>query len=602
MMAGMLTTVAGLAAAVVAAAAAQGEPRLETWRRDATGTVTGATNAGRAVPVGSLQKPFVAEAWAAAHPGTRAPRFRCDGRSCWRPSGHGDLGLTRATAVSCNAAFLALAADTPPAILRSTLEAEGFVVEGEMTPQAAIGMADTVTIAPARLLESYVRLTRTPWVAGDGLRREVLAGLRQAALEGTARGLGRHGVWAKTGTVEDPDRRGLATIGWTLMVDDSGAAVLARLQPGTGRQAAAALGRALDDGTTAEAHAGPDRRVRVLLFEAIQPQSVRATNLGPEPAARSRGAVQPGETVWLRAGERLGESLWRLALPDRPLDRTVKAALTAEAGHDGRLEVVADMEAREYVAGMIGGELPDGSRARRVELGAAALRLRALGPRHAHADFCDTTHCAWFIGHGPRLRWTSPRQPVVESAPVRALQDEEWSAIVAAARQPGPVYWTAHCGGQPLSEYAVWGRGDRHASACPLHAGAPPPPWTRFWPDDALARAFGGRVTRLEATVEDGVHRLLVESGGTTRRLLYDDAHRALASVLGWDALPSPPDHVTRAAAGFRAEGVGSGHRVGLCLDGGGAGSAAARGDGRDGDDQALDLGHHRAPGLRGTE
>ncbi len=602
MMIALRTALAAAATAVLAAAAAQGQARLETWRRDATGAVTGAPDAGRAVPMGSLQKPFVAEAWAAAHPGAPAPRFHCDGRSCWRPSGHGGLGLTRATAVSCNAAFLTLAADTPPAILRSTLEAEGFTVDGDMTPEAAIGMADTVAISPARLLESYVRLTRTPWVAGDALRREVLAGLRQAALEGTARGLGRRGVWAKTGTVEDPERRGLATIGWTLVVDDSGAAVLARLQPGTGRQAAAALGRALDERTTTDTHAGPDRRIRVLLFDAIRPRGVRATNRGPEPAARSRGSVPPGETVWLRAGERLGESLWRLALPDRPLDRTVKAALIAEAGRDGRLEIVAEMEAREYVSGMIAGELPDGSRARRFELGAAALRLRAIGPRHAGADFCDTTHCAWFIGRGPRLRWPSPRQPMVESAPVRALADEEWTAIVAAARQPGPAHWTAHCGGQPLSEHAVWGGGDRHAPACPLHAGAPPAPWTRFWPDDALARAFGGRVTRLEATVEDGVHRLLVESGGTTRRLLYDDAHRTLASVLGWDALPSPPDHVTRAAAGFRAEGVGAGHRVGLCLDGGMARSAAARGVGRDGDDQALDLGHHRAPGHRGTE
>jgi hypothetical protein len=75
--------------------------------------------------VGSLQKPFVAEAWARAHPGMPSPRFRCDGRSCWRPSGTAVLGLARATAVSCNAAFLALAAETPPAILRSTLERRG---------------------------------------------------------------------------------------------------------------------------------------------------------------------------------------------------------------------------------------------------------------------------------------------------------------------------------------------------------------------------------------------------------------------------------------------------------------------------------------------
>jgi hypothetical protein len=602
MMAGMRTALAALATAIVAAAAAAGQGRLDTWRRDARGTVTGAPDAGRAVPVGSLQKPFVAEAWAAAHPGTPAPRFRCDGRSCWRPSGHGALGLARATSVSCNAAFLALAADTPPAILRSTLEAEGFVIDGEMTPEAAIGMGDAVVIPPGRLLESYVRLTRTPWVAGDALRREVLAGLRQAAHDGTARGLARRGVWAKTGTVEDPDRRGLATIGWTLAVDDSGAAVLARLQPGTGRQAAEALGRKVDDRTMPAPHSGPARRIRVLLFEAIRPRSVRAENRSPMPAARARGPVRPGDAVWLSAGDRLGESLWRLALPDRPFDRTVKAALFAEAGRDGRLQVVAEMDAREYVSGMIAAEMPDGSRARRVELGAAALRFSAAGPRHPRADLCDTTHCAWFIGRGPRVRWPSPRRPVAESEPVRALGDEEWTAILAAARQPGLAHWTAHCGGQPLSEHAVWGRGDRHAPACPLHAGAPPPSWTRFWSDDALRQAFGARVTRVRATVEDGVRRLLVESGGTTRRLLYDDAHRALAAVLGWDALPSPPESVTRVAAGFRADGVGAGHRVGLCLGGGGARSAAARGVGRDGEYQALDLGHGRPRGLRGAE
>jgi hypothetical protein len=553
-----------------------------------------------------LQKPFVAEAWAAAHPGQPTPRWRCDGRSCWRKSGHGALGLTRATAVSCNAAFLALAADTPPAVLRRALEAEGFVVDGEMTPEAAIGLGQTVAIAPSRLLAAYARLTRTPWMAGDAVRRELLAGLRQAAEDGTARGLGRRGLWAKTGTVEDPDRPGLQTIGWTVAVDDSGGSVLARLRPGTGRQAAAAVGPLLGSQTLAGT-ASSAGRVRVLMFEAIRPRSVRATNHGSVPVSRSHGTVGPGETAWLRAGERLGESLWRLSLSDRPLERTVKAALSAETGRDGRLDVVAEMDAREYVSGMIAAELPGGSRAERVELGAAALRLRARGPRHARADFCDTTHCAWFIGRGPRVRWPSPRRAVVEDEPVRPLADEDWALIVEAARRPGPMHWTSHCGGRPLSEYAVWGSGDRSAPACPVHAGgAPSHPWTRFWPDEALERAFGGRVTRLEAVSDDGVLRLLVEAGGATRRLLYDDAHRALASVLGWDALPSPPDRVTRAAAGFRAEGVGAGHRVGLCLDGGaperGARSGPARGGGGDGADQPLELAGDGAPRFRGAE
>jgi hypothetical protein len=542
------------------------DPRLDTWRRDPAGRVTGAAGVDLAVPVGSLQKPFVAEAWAAAHPGQPTPRWRCDGHACWRRSGHGALGLTRATAVSCNAAFLALAADTPPAVLRGVLEAEGFVVDGEMTPEAAIGLRDTVAIAPGRLLEAYARLTRTPWMAGDAVRREVLAGLRQAAEDGTARGLGRRGFWAKTGTVEDPGRPGLATIGWTVAVDDSGSAIAARLRPGTGREAAAAAGRLLEAGALASDGANPAERVRVLLFEALRPLGVRATNRGSGLAARKGGSVGPGGAVWLTAGQHLGESLWRLSLSDPPLERTVKAALSAEAGRGGRVDLVAEMDIREYVSGMIAAELPGGSRTRRIELGAAALRLRARGPRHVQADFCDTTHCAWFIGRGPRLRWTSPRQAVVEDAAPRAVDDEEWARIVEAARRPGPAHWTSHCGGRPLSEYSVWGRGDRLAASCPIHGGAPAHAWTRFWPDTALERAFGGRVTRAEASVEGGVHRLVIESDGATRRLLYDEAHRALAGVLGWDALPSPPERVTRAEGGFRAEGVGAGHRVGLCL------------------------------------
>jgi stage II sporulation SpoD-like protein len=574
------------AALVVAAAASLGlaapppRPQLDTWRRDAAGAVAGAAGIDLSATVGSLQKPFVTEAWATAHPGQPTPRRHCDGRSCWRPSGHGTLGLARATAVSCNAYFLGLAAETPPAVLRSTLEAEGFVVEGSMTPEAAIGLSETVTITPRRLLDAYARLTRTPWLAGDAVRGELLAGLRQAAGEGTARGLGRRGYWAKTGTVDAPGRRGLETIGWALAVDDAGKTTLARLSPGTGRQAAAALGPMLGE-RAAQAGAAARDTVRVLLFEAIRPRSVRATNRGSAPASGPRGSVGPAASVWLRPGDRLGESAWDLRLPESALLRRVKASLEVRAAEEGGLQVVAEMAAREYVTGVLAAELPGGTPSQRVALGAAALRLRAHGARHGTADFCDTTHCAWFIGRGPRLHWPSPRRAVAADDAVRPVEDEQWARMVEAARRPGPMHWTSHCGGRPLSAWAVWGSGDRTALACPLHAAGTARPWTRAWSGEAVARAFGGRVTRLEVAPEDGVFHLLVETPGATRRLLYDDAHRALASVLGWDALPSPPDRITRTANGFRAEGVGSGHRVGLCLGG------------SDGD---------RAGGLAGTE
>jgi hypothetical protein len=138
--------------------------------------------------------------------------------------------------------------------------------------------------------------------------------------------------------------------------------------------------------------------------------------------------------------------------------------------------------------------------------------------------------------------------------------------VVEHARTAGPAYWTSHCGGRPLSPHEVWGAGDRRVQACPLHDAATSRPWSRTWTDAALARAFDGTVSAMEVAPQDGVYRIGVRTPAGLQRLLYDDAHRRLASVLGWSALPSPPDRIVRTAGGFRAEGVGLGHRVGLCL------------------------------------
>jgi hypothetical protein len=73
-----------------------------------------------------------------------------------------------------------------------------------------------------------------------------------------------------------------------------------------------------------------------------------------------------------------------------------------------------------------------------------------------------------------------------------------------------------------------------------------------------------------ELQVDDrgGTWNLHVATADGTRRLRFDQVHRALAGVLGWSALPSPARRVRRVPGGWEAEGVGLGHRVGLCLDG----------------------------------
>jgi len=72
----------------------------------------------------------------------------------------------------------------------------------------------------------------------------------------------------------------------------------------------------------------------------------------------------------------------------------------------------------------------------------------------------------------------------------------------------------------------------------------------------------------LDLTIQhpDGVWTLVIQTAQGTRELRFDEAHRTLARVLGWDALPSPADEILPLPQGFQVEGVGKGHRVGLCL------------------------------------
>jgi len=103
------------------------------------------------------------------------------------------------------------------------------------------------------------------------------------------------------------------------------------------------------------------------------------------------------------------------------------------------------------------------------------------------------------------------------------------------------------CYGLPLLKSAVTNNADEAARA---------------------AESFGAPVDGLEVGREAGVWVLRVRTGPVSRSYRYDQAHRLLAKVLGWGALPSPADTVEPVPGGFKAAGVGLGHRVGLSLAG----------------------------------
>lgn len=541
------------------------------------------------LPIGSLAKPFVARAWTRAHPGQPSPVLRCTPAShCWNAAGHGTLSLVHAVAVSCNTYFRELANQTPPPVLAATLRDAGLVPPDPLDADASIGLASesgSVCAEPAALLRAYAALLDEPWGGTDSIRREVLAGLRDSARVGTAAALAGMGLLAKTGTVAALDGRALSTSGWALAIDEAGRGWLALRTPGTGREAARALARRLREGSPdplgEPADRASPRPVRVLLFSALSPRSVQARNLGPAPVSGRRGFVGALGSVALRAGDRLDTGDWELTVPAFGLRRIVRGSLQAAAGPHDTLRVVALLSPLEYVAGVLAAELPTGDDPLREPLGAAVLRFLSEGPRHGDADFCDLTHCAFFVGRGPRISWTTPSRATLLEPPASALRslpsaqpepqpidEARWQRMLAASRADGPDRWTSHCGGEPLSAHAVWGGEDRRVYRCDRHGPADSAPWTRHWRQPDVERALGGGVRDLRVTEEGGRWLLLVERDGGPLRLSWDEAHARLARVLGWAALPSPADRIVREDGGYRALGRGLGHRVGLCLGG----------------------------------
>jgi hypothetical protein len=186
-------------------------------------------------PIGSLIKPFTALAWAESHQG-RYPEFVCRGTKdgCWRPNGHGRLGITEAIAYSCNAWFSQLHPDGLPELLtRFGLQTP----DGNVPAGTLYGLGDHWRFAPVALLHAYSDLLDRPV-------KPILDGLKLAALKGTASKL--HGMaLAKTGTAPCPRHPGDGLVIAALPASAPRFLILVRAHGTTGANAAAALAAAL---------------------------------------------------------------------------------------------------------------------------------------------------------------------------------------------------------------------------------------------------------------------------------------------------------------------------------------------------------------------
>ena len=141
-------------------------------------------NPQQPIPLGSLIKPFIAVAYGEAHE-FRYPAHLCTGEagSCWLPRGHGEIGVTRAIADSCNSYFRLLTSkmnsgDVNPTAAEFGLEIPASVLSGT----DLIGVGNRWLISPLRMAGAYVELNRRRNQPGA---REVVAGMALSASQGT---------------------------------------------------------------------------------------------------------------------------------------------------------------------------------------------------------------------------------------------------------------------------------------------------------------------------------------------------------------------------------------------------------------------------------
>lgn len=207
-------------------------------------------NPERAIPIGSLIKPFTAIAYARTH--RRFPAVVCHGQRdvCWLPGGHGRMTLETAIAQSCNAYFLTLARELSVQQANAVLTTYDLPPVNDANKSLALaGLSSDWQVSPLALARAYAKFAQETRTRGSS---EIFSGMRQSAKTGTARAvsvaLPDSSVLAKTGTAECTHTPRATADGFTVALfpaDDPRIVLLARVHGVTGATTAATAARML---------------------------------------------------------------------------------------------------------------------------------------------------------------------------------------------------------------------------------------------------------------------------------------------------------------------------------------------------------------------
>ena len=140
-----------------------------------------------------------------------------------------------------------------------------------------------------------------------------------------------------------------------------------------------------------------------------------------------------------------GESEFVLVVPGK-LRRRYRGNLTITAGK-GELIAVIAMELETAVASVVAAELSSDAPLEALKAQAVVSRsfLVSGGPRHAYADFCDTTHCQFL------------REPPAPASRAALAARATRGLVLAWKGKPFAAMYSASCGGRTHSLAQVGG-------------------------------------------------------------------------------------------------------------------------------------------------
>jgi stage II sporulation protein D len=242
--------------------------------------------------------------------------------------------------------------------------------------------------------------------------------------------------------------------------------------------------------------------------------------------------------------------------------------LAPRAGAEERIRVLVSAESREvlelrledYVAGVVGGEMPASFPPEALKAQAVAARSYAL-TRKIDAQAAGR---AWDIGTGV-LAQVFARKPAAEAL---AAAEATAGEVLAIGMEPVEAYFHASCGGRTEGGLAALGRDLPYLASveCGRCGQAPGARWSvRVGArelGDAAGLAGPATAARVQARTPTGRAETVGVQAGDRRVSL---AAVDLRQRLGFSRLPSLAFEVRAVAGGFVFDGRGQGHGAGLC-------------------------------------